>query len=65
MRSIIDLWGDLGALSEDETLHVITKLFAFYEGKLQLEPENEEVLAFFRNLDNAITQTSECNGNRR
>ena len=65
MRSINDLWGDLGELSEDETLHVITKLFAAYEAELQLDPDNAEVLKFFRNLDNAITQTCECNSNRR
>ena len=65
MRSTIDLWGDLGELSEDEILHVITKLFATYEAKLQLDPDNEEVLTFFKNLDNAISQTCECNSNRR
>ena len=65
MKSIIDLWGDIGELSEEETLHVITKLFAFYEAKLQIDPDNEEGLNFFSNLDNAISQTCECNSNRR
>jgi len=65
MRSINDLWGDIGELSENETLHVITKLFAVYEAEWQLDPEREDVLKFFRNLDNAITQTCECNSNRR
>ena len=65
MRSIIDLWGDIGELSEDEILHVVTKLFAAYEADLQHDPDNEEVLKFFKNLDNAISQTRECNSNRR
>ena len=65
MRSTNDLWNDIGELSEDETLHVLTKLFSVYEAELQLYPDNKEVLNFFRNLDNAITQTGECNSNRR
>ncbi|MEN8135570.1 MAG: hypothetical protein ABFS18_08560 [Thermodesulfobacteriota bacterium] len=65
MRSINDLWGDIGELSEDEMLHVITKLFAMYETELQRDPDNEEALKFFWNLDNVITQTCECNSNRR
>ena len=61
MRSINDLWGDIGELSEDETLHVITKLFAVYEELLKNDPDCREALIFFRNLDNAITQTCEYN----
>lgn len=65
MKSINDLWGELGELSEDETLHVLTRLFAAYEKERQRDPDNQEALRFFRNLDNAITQTCECNSNRR
>ena len=65
MRSTNDLWGDIGELSEDELLQVITRLFSVYEAELQLDPDNEELLKFFRNLDNVITQTCECNSNRR
>lgn len=65
MRSTIDLWSDIGELSEDETLHVITRLFAVYEAELQNDPGNEAALRFFRNLENVVTQTCECNSNRR
>jgi hypothetical protein len=65
MRSITDLWGDLGELSEDETLHVLTKLFVVYEEEQQNKPDDEGVQKFFQNLDNIISQTRECNSNRR
>ncbi len=65
MRSINDLWGDIGELADNEILHVITRLFAVYEAELQREPDNAEALNFFRNLDNALTLTCECNSNRR
>lgn len=65
MRDIIDLWGDIGGLPDDGALHVLTRLFAFYEAKLENEPENEEYLQFFQFLDTAIIQTCECNSNRR
>jgi hypothetical protein len=65
MRSINDLWGDLGELSENETLHVLTKLFVAYEAELQNNPDDDGVRRFFQNLDNIISQTRECNSNRR
>ncbi|MCK4839512.1 MAG: hypothetical protein KAS94_11980 [Desulfobulbaceae bacterium] len=65
MRSTNDLWGEIGELAENEVLHVITQLFTAYEVELQGDPANEEALKFFRNLDNAITLTCECNSNRR
>lgn len=65
MRSTIDLWDDIGGLAEDEILQVITRLFSVYEAVLQLDPDNAAALEFFRNLDNVITQTCECNSNRR
>ena len=65
MRSTIDLWDDIGGLAEDEILQVITKLFSVYEAALQLDSDNAAALQFFRNLDNVITQTCECNSNRR
>ena len=65
MRSTNDMWGDLGELTEDETLHVVTKLFAVYEAELQRNPDDKGVQKFFRNLDSIITQTRECNSNRR
>ena len=65
MRTINDMWGELGELSEDETLHLVTKLFAVYAAELQQNPEDEGVQKFFRNLDSIISQTRECNSNRR
>ena len=65
MSSITDLWGELGELSEDETLHVLTKLFVAYEAELQNNPDDQGVQKFFHNLDNIISQTRECNSNRR
>lgn len=65
MKSSIDIWEDIGSLSEDELLHVMTKLFALYEAEFEKDSTNKESLNFFKNLDNAITQTSQCNSNRR
>jgi hypothetical protein len=55
----------MGSLAEDETLHVITKLFAMYEERLAKDPGDEHGLLFFRNLDTAISQSTICNLNRR
>lgn len=65
MKKPLDLWEDIGSLSEEELLHVMTKLFALYETELEKNPNNTESSNFFKNLDNAITQTSQCNSNRR
>jgi len=65
MRSTNDLWGEIGELAENEILHVITQLFSVYEAELQRDPDSAEALKFFRNLDNALTLTCECNSNRR
>ncbi|MGV1100048.1 hypothetical protein ACUUL3_11650 [Thiovibrio sp. JS02] len=65
MKTANEIWDALGALSEDELFHVITRLFAFYEGELQRDPDSREARLFFRNLAAAITQTGQCNSNRR
>ena len=65
MKSTNDIWEELGALPVDEVMHVMTKLFATYEEQLQKDPKNEAAQGFFRNLANAIEQTSQCNLNRR
>jgi hypothetical protein len=65
MRSPNDLWEAIGSLAEDETTHVITKLFTMYEERLAKDPEDENALLFFRNLDTAISQSTLCNLNRR
>ena len=65
MKTPNDLWDDIGSLSEDEMFHVVTKLFAIYEAEFTRDPESIECRNFFRNLSNVISQTTECNSNRR
>lgn len=65
MKSLNDLWEEIGTVPDEELPHVITKLFTAYEKKLKRDPKNEEALQFFRNLERAIQETSICNLNRR
>lgn len=65
MKSPNDIWADLGELPEEEVILMMTKLFATYEESLKKNPEDMEALNFFKNLDNSISQTSQCNLNRR
>lgn len=65
MKSLNDLWEDIGSLPDDEISHIITKLFATYEQRLKHNPEDPEAVLFFRNLANAIQETTQCNLNRR
>lgn len=59
------IWDKLGDLPENEALYVLTKLFATYESLRENDPDNKEIYNFFKNLDNAIDQTTQCNLNRR
>ena len=65
MRNPSDLWAALGDVDAEETGHVLTRLFAVYEKLLLSNAQDIEALNFFRNLDNALTRTAECNLNRR
>lgn len=65
MKTPDDIWDDIGSLSEAELFHVMTKLYAIYEAQLKQNPTDEESLNFFKHLDNTISQTAECNSNRR
>jgi len=65
MRSRNDLWEALGAIDEEETPHVLTRLFTMYEQIIEGDPDNPEAHKFFQNLDNALSMTEECNLNRR
>ena len=65
MKTPNDLWGELGALPEEEIMHVMTQLFALYENRLNRNPDDQDALNFFRNLNNAIDLTGQCNLNRR
>ncbi len=65
MKTADDLWEEIGSLAEDEMFHVMTKLFALYETEIQQNPHSATAADFFSKLDAAITQTQECNSNRR
>ena len=65
MKSTDDIWEELGELPEEEVMHVMTKLFALYQERLEQYPEDRSALLFFHNLANAISLTSQCNLNRR
>ena len=65
MKSPNDIWADLGELPEEEVILIMTKLFAIYEDTLKNQPADQEALNFFKNLENSINQTSQCNLNRR
>lgn len=65
MKNPNDLWEEIGSLEDDEPTHVLTKLFHLYEERLKRNSQDEEALLFFRNLSIAISETSQCNLNRR
>ncbi len=65
METSHEIWEALGELPEDEVLHVITKLFFMYEEQLKRNPSDPEALNFFRRLGTALSQTTQCNLNRR
>ena len=65
MTTSNDVWEALGDLAEEDTLHVLTRLFTMYEEQQQLNPDDEAAALFFRNLATAVCQTCECNLNRR
>ena len=65
MRNSSELWEAMGAVAEEETGHVLTRLFVIYEQLLANNPEDKEALNFFRNLDITLVQTETCNLNRR
>lgn len=60
-----ELWDTLGSVPEEELAHVLTRLFALYEARLQQNPDDAEAAHFFHNLGLVITQTCQCNSNRR
>lgn len=65
MRSPDDLWVALGALAEGEMAQVLTLLVIMYVDRLEKNPEDPEALLFFRHLDAAINQATQCNLNQR
>jgi hypothetical protein len=64
MKSPNNIWGHLGELPDEEVIHMMTKLFTIYEEKLKYNHEDQEALNFFKNLNNSINLTSQCNLNR-
>ncbi len=65
MRTPNDLWEALGCLNEEEAHHVLSRLFVLYEETMARDQENKEAHLFFQKLDTALSQTEECNLNRR
>ena len=65
MSSSNDAWEHLGELTEEDAMHVLTRLFSMYEEEGQRHPEDKAAPLFFRNLITALGQTSACNLNRR
>ncbi len=65
MVDLGDLWESIGGLSDDEPVHVLTRLYSTYEILLQSDKNNKEAQRFFQNLSNAIEFCVECNLNRR
>ena len=47
MRSSNDLWEAVGSLAEDETTHVLTKLFTMYEELLAKILKMNKPYSFF------------------
>lgn len=65
MKKLMEIWEEMGDVPEEELPHVLTKLFTFYEERINRNPDDQEAVQFFINLDNAISQTLDCNLNRR
>lgn len=65
MAAINDLWEKIGELSEEESSHVLTRLFSSFEERLTADPEDSSALQFFLSLENAVNFCRDCNLNRR
>lgn len=65
MINTSDLWDTVGDLEEEDIPHVLTKLFLLYEERLNRNPDDEAAALFFQHLAQVVSQTSECNLNRR
>jgi len=60
-----DLWAMLGDLDEDQSIQVLTQLFARYEKRLEQNAADPEAVLFFRELATILAQVQSCNLNRR
>ncbi len=65
METPEEIWEALGELPDEDVLPLISKLFFVYEEELKRDPSGPEALRFFQRLGTALTQTSQCNLNRR
>lgn len=63
--NIAAIWDALGDLPESEAAHILSRLFSQYEARLKHNLEDEAARHFFQSLELAITQTCQCNSNRR
>ncbi|WP_043769907.1 hypothetical protein [Desulfobulbus propionicus] len=60
-----DVWEMLGALEEDQPFQVLAQLFARYEQRRELHPDDPEAAIFFQTLRTILAQVQSCNLNRR
>lgn len=60
-----EAWDHLGELTEEDAMHVLTRLFSMYEEQEQRNPGDQAASLFFKNLITVLGQASSCNLNRR
>lgn len=65
MDTVNDLWEKLGTLSDDESSHVLTRLFSVYEELFQHDSQSVEAKLFFERLSRVVSLCQDCNLNRR
>ncbi|MBC8207958.1 MAG: hypothetical protein H8E79_02175 [Desulfobulbaceae bacterium] len=65
MKTPTDLWEEIGSLTEEDTLQLVTTLVATYDQRLEREPNDLAARDFFKTLESSLVQTNACNLNRR
>lgn len=59
------VWDAMGAVPDEELMHVLAKLFMVYETDMKNNPADAGAKLFFDRLAGAIELTVQCNANRR
>lgn len=65
MKTATDLWEEIGSLTEEDTLQLVTTLVAVYDQRLTGNPDDLAARDFFKTISAVLKQTNECNLNRR
>lgn len=65
MKSPTELWEEIGSLTEEDTLQLVSILLATYDQRLSTNPADAAAVDFFKTLNNVLKQTNACNLNRR